>query len=65
MAATPRMQAALQRLDEQRVALERQIIAEIEDLYFADTSARPVPRAEDESATRTGSPFTFSWYGIG
>ena len=74
-AATQRMQEALDRLETRRVEIESRILADLERKFFAteDSEAEftidhwtpfSSPLGED-TATHTGTPFTFAWYGIG
>ena len=65
-----RFQTALEKVDARQIEIERLIVADLE-LQFSDEEATPefqvfyAPRAEAETATQLGSPFTFSWFGIG
>ncbi len=71
MPMTPRLQQALERIEARRVALEREIVAEIEARFFV----LPEPEIEDvtvhlgapdptidESSTYGTSPFETVWY---
>lgn len=65
-----RFQTALEIVDARQLEIERLIIADLE-LQFSDEAAAPdfqvfyAPHAEADTATQVGSPFTFSWFGIG
>ncbi|NNF64789.1 MAG: hypothetical protein HKN07_11115 [Acidimicrobiia bacterium] len=65
-----RFQTALEKVDARQLEIERLIVADLE-LQFSDKEAAPefqvfyAPHAEAETATQLGSPFTFSWFGIG
>jgi hypothetical protein len=73
-ATTQRMQEALDRLETRRVEIEARILADLERKFFAteDSDAEltidhfptPSPTGED-TAAYMGTPFSFTWYGIG
>jgi hypothetical protein len=50
--ATNRLQRAIDRLEAHRIELERQIVSEIEQLYFSDVPPMPVTAPSPESPAR-------------
>ncbi len=71
MAMTPRMREALHRIESRRVALEREIVAEMEARFFTEPAPWPVaevlhvagiPRSDAPVPTGCGSSFVLSWF---
>lgn len=65
-----RFQEALDQVGARQLEIERLIIAELEQQFSTPASTPSLqvsysPHAEAETATQVGSPFTFSWFGIG